>query len=428
MDFAQFVGRGYGASWNGYLFRQSYPQLKDVVIKTKKWFHQIFPEATFNESSYDWKWPSGEELSLRYIANEKDYWNYHGHERPWLGFDELTNWPTAECYMLLRSICRSSEPGMPRHIRATCNPYGAGHNWVKAYFVDLAPFGTPIKNEEGQIRICLRGCIDENKILAAADPDYVKNIRSDTNANRRRAWLFGDWNITTGGIFDDLWDSRIHILTPFAIPASWRVDRAFDWGSSKPFSVGWWAESDGTPVPGGRVFPRGTLIRIAEWYGAEKDAIGRVAPNKGLRLNVQQIAAGIKEREKSLLNGLLNGCKIQPGPADPSIWDGSAGKSIAAQMSECGIDFVRGDNKSRVTRWQKVREYLFASTQKPMESPGLFVFNTCMDGFLRTFPSAQRDERNPDDLETNQEDHACDETGYRVMGYPKGRVATMSGY
>ena len=52
MDFAREVGKGYGAEWNGVLFRQTYPQLDDVVKKSKKWFPQIFPTAKFNESEY----------------------------------------------------------------------------------------------------------------------------------------------------------------------------------------------------------------------------------------------------------------------------------------------------------------------------------------------------------------------------------------
>ena len=50
----------------------------------------------------------------------------------------------------------------------------------------------------------------ENKILLAADPDYVKNLASDTNINRRKAWLNGDWDIVAGGFFDDVWDRAKH--------------------------------------------------------------------------------------------------------------------------------------------------------------------------------------------------------------------------
>ena len=60
-----------------------------------------------------------------------------------------------------------------------------------------------------------------------------------------KAMLQGDWNIVSGGALDDLWRSDVHVLPRFRIPFSWRLDRTFDWGSSTPFSVGWWAEANG---------------------------------------------------------------------------------------------------------------------------------------------------------------------------------------
>lgn len=50
----------------------------------------------------------------------------------------------------------------------------------------------------------------------------------------------------------------------------------------------------------------------------------------------------------------------------------------------------------------------------PREFPGLFVTDRCVDGFLRTVPNIARDEKNLDRPAANAEDHACDETRYRV--------------
>jgi len=127
MDFAQEVGAGYGEAWRGILFRQTYKQLADIIAKTKKWYPRIFPGVKFNESDHKWVWPTGEELLLRYMQRPNDYWEYHGHEYPWIGWEELTNWPTIECYDLMRACNRSSTPGIPKRTRANCNPWGAGH-------------------------------------------------------------------------------------------------------------------------------------------------------------------------------------------------------------------------------------------------------------------------------------------------------------
>ncbi len=124
MSFGMHVGKGFGSGWKGILFRQTYKQLTDVITKTKKWFPQIWPDAKFNHSEHVWTWPSGEQLLLRQFQKADDYWNYHGHEYPWIGWEELCNWATDEGYKRMMSCCRSSTKGMPRMVRATTNPYG----------------------------------------------------------------------------------------------------------------------------------------------------------------------------------------------------------------------------------------------------------------------------------------------------------------
>lgn len=408
MDFAQHVGLGHGQAWRGILFRQTYPQLADVVAKSKRWFFQIFRGAKFNGSEYKWTFPGGEELLLRHMKTPDDYWNYHGHEYPWIGFEELTNWPTAECYESMFACSRSSVEGVPRKYRATCNPYGRGHTWVKARFIDPAPAGVVIREPGKPERVRIHGDVRENAHLMRADPDYIAKLEAITDENRRKAWLYGDWNITSGGMFDDLWDSSVHVLPVFDIPAGWRIDRSLDWGSARPFSVGFWAESDGSPaIVAGRqrTFPRGTLIRIGEWYGCG------AKPNEGLRLTAGAVAGGIKER-----HGLLGiADRVKPGPADSSIYDVTDEASIADNMAKEGIRWEPADKRpgSRKNGWELIRSRL-QNAAEGNGKPGLYVFDRCRD-FLRLVPSVSRDEKDPDDIDTDAEDHLHDEMRYRVL-------------
>ena len=430
MDYAQDVGRGYGADWRGIVFRREYKELDDIVKKSKKWFRRIFPRARFLESKsdYKWKFPDGEELFFRAAKNIDDYWSYHGHEYPFLGWEELTNWPDLRLYLDMMSVCRSSNPNVPRKYRATANPYGPGHNSVKSRFIDPMPPGVIYKDPEGRERVRIHGSIYENKTLLAADPQYLENLKAIKDKNKRRAWLFGDWDIVAGGAIDDVWDRDIHEIAPFKIPSSWYVDRAFDWGSSKPFSVGWWAESDGTEatLADGRKksWPRGTLFRIAEWYGWNGN------PNEGVRMIDSNIGKGIRERETKLKE-YHTGMRILPGPADSSIFDADPGKDSTAQGINAGYYgksihknrdiFVHADKSpgSRKRRLESLRRHLNASLEKRMEDPGLFVFDTCRDGFLRTMPVLTRDRNDPDDVDTDAEDHVMDETGYRLTATKK---------
>ena len=124
MDFCQFVGRGFGSDWRGILFRRTYPELGDVIAKSRKWFPQIFPGAKYNAGEHYWTFPGGETLLFRHFKVPDDYYNYHGHAYPWIGWEELTTWPTPECYTSMFSCARSANPQIPIRVRSTTNPYG----------------------------------------------------------------------------------------------------------------------------------------------------------------------------------------------------------------------------------------------------------------------------------------------------------------
>jgi hypothetical protein len=444
MDFGKEIGR-FGAAWRGILFRQTFPQLADIIQKTKRWFPLIWPAAVYNEAKHEWRWPGGETLLLRHFQRDSDYWNYHGHEYSWIAWEELCNWATATAYKAMFSCLRSSTPGIPKRVRATANPYGPGHGWVKARFRLPYARGKVIRDSVGDdgklepARVAIHGRIEENRLLLAADPDYIARIRASArNEAELKAWLEGDWDIVAGGMFDDVWDPKVHVLKPFKIPSSWRLDRSFDWGSSAPFSVGWWAESDGSDVQMADGFwrstVRGDLFRIGEWYGWN----GK--PNEGLRMLAVDVAAGIIGRE--IVMGVHG--RVRPGPADTSIFDVENGNCIADDMAKQvvikatgarhpGPTFTRADKSagSRKTGWEAIRKMLQAAKRpegRPREMPGLFVFSIC-EQFLRTIPVLPRDDDDLDDVDTDAEDHIADEARYRVRAagtrVSDGRVVGM---
>ena len=346
-------------------------------------------------------------------------------------------------------------PELPLEVFITTNPHGVGHNWVKKRFVSPAKPGqivrktinvfnprTQRREEVTKTQVRLFGSYRENKYLS---PEYVAELESITDPNKRRAWLFGDWDIIAGGMFDDVWDKDRHVIAPFDIPHNWRLDRSLDWGESKPFSVGWWAESDGSDVrlSNGQWIStvKGDLFRIAEWYGWTGKS------NQGLRMLATEVAEGIVEREIQL--GIYG--RVQPGPADNSINDVDNGKSIATDMAKVvklerkrykGVTWTRSDKNpgSRKAGWKQIRQALKDALPQemkredgsvvnvPRDKPGLFVFNTCTM-FVELFPIAPRDEKDPDDIDTDSEDHIADEVRYKVLstniGVRGGRTTGM---
>ena len=417
-----------------YLFRRTHPDL---------WKNHMEGPAGFPAMLADWvnsglvkinhglgqiRFSNGSKIHLCHCQYPKDVYNYQGAEIHVLMIDELTHWESG-MYRFLRGRCRLGGLKVPAEMQgrfprviAGANPGGVGHNWVKAEFIDgAAPMAIRRMpdDEGGLLRQYIPAKLADNPTQTENDPHYAARLSGLGNAALVRAMLDGDWNIVAGGMFDDLWSEQLHVLKPFDVPASWRIDRAFDWGSSKPFSVGWWAESDGSEVKmadgATRTFPRGTIVRIAEWYGWN----GR--PNEGLKMSDSEIASGIVRREKELgLHG-----RVKPGPADSSIFDESNGDSPAKIQERHGVRWERADKSpgSRRRGWQLMRGRMKAAQAERMEEPGIFVFDTCSE-FIRTVPSLPRSARDPDDVDTDAEDHIGDESRYRTLA--EKRTASVS--
>ena len=429
MDFAQHVGQGFGREWRGILFRRTYPELADVIEKSQRLFHRIWPGVRYNVAQHVWTWPTGESLLFRHMAKAADYYHYHGHAYPWIGWEELTTWPDDTCLRTMMSCCRSTRPGIPKKVRATTNPYGKGHNWVKRRYGLPSRWPKLVRNADEPDRIAIFSSLSENRALAQSDPEYGKRIvAAARNPNELKAWRDGSWDITSGGMFDDLWTPDVHVLPSFplkVIPRGWKIDRSFDWGSSKPFSVGIWAQSNGEPLRwAGTTYGRipGDLIRVAEWYGWNGN------DNEGLRMGARAIATGILDR----LYKHEAAYRVQPGPADTAIYDESErpGKSIAKDMADAGVHWTRADKApgSRKQGWEQIRKLMrdaapeafwaeregssMAGKAERREKPGLFVLDRC-EQFIRTVPVLSRDEKDPDDVNTESEDHVADETRYR---------------
>jgi len=423
MDYAQHVGAGFGPAWRGVLFRRTYKQLADVIARAKRWYPRIFPGARYNASEYTWTFPHGEQLLMRYMRVADDYWEYHGHEYPWIGWEEITRWPNGDCMEMMTACSRSSVPGMPRKIRATANPYGIGHAWVKEKYQigSTRPCQKQVVETDAGTRLTrthIFGDITENTHMMEADPDYINRLDGLSDPNLRKAWRLGSWDIVAGGALDDVWDRDVHVTRPFVIPSTWHVDRGFDWGSSAPFSVLWFAEADGSefdprtgrgPELGGGAsgptvwYPKGTLFAIREWYGDD-------GKENGIKLSPRDIAEGVKDRESSMEDA------VSAGPADTAIWDAVPGsRSIAEQMEARGVSWTRADKSpgSRVQGLTAIRDMLEAAKLRPPEDPGLYVWDTC-PRLISHIAVLERDEKNMEDVDTDQPDHDYDVVRYRV--------------
>ena len=395
------------------ILRKTYPQLSDLVDKSQMYYRRAFPQAQYNATAHVWNFPSGAKIYFGSMQYTKDRTNYQGKAYDFIGFDELTHFEWEE-YSYMMSRNRPSGPGTQVYIRATANPGGIGHGWVKARFITPAPPGTrmvqlvDVKKPDGTVeklrrtRVFIPSTIFDNPALLKNDPGYLNNLASLPEAEKQ-ALLYGSWDSFSGQVFTE-WrndpahyeDQRwTHVIKPFRIPAHWKIWRGYDFGYSRPFSVGWYAADE-----------EGRLYRIKELYGCNG------TPNEGLKIDPVEQARRIKEAEEN--DPMLKGRVIQ-GVADPAIFNESQGESIAQMQEKHPYYLVwhPGDHTRLAGKMQMHYRLAFDADGRPM----LQVFDTCKH-FIRTIPNLVYDESNVEDIDSDQEDHIYDECRYVLMENP----------
>jgi len=382
------------------------------------WVLQGFCEIVADEIRF---W-NGSKIYLCHCKDEKDRFKYQGAEIHVLMIDELTHF-TDLIYRFLRSRVRAvglddiPEEYKDMFPRILCgsNPGGVGHSWVKTAFVercaDLKPKRMN-KKEGGMLRQYIPARLVDNPSMTEQDPDYENRLDGLGSEALVRAMKDGDWNIVEGAYFD-CWTDK-NIVEPFEIPRHWLRFRSFDWGSAKPFSLGWWTVVGDDYKRDGRTLPRGALVRYREWYGCKKDDQGQSMPDVGIKLTANEVSEGILSMEAKKE-------KIGYSVADPAIFTEDGGPSIEERMHP--IYFEKADNKrvaitGHIGGWDQMRQRIKGEEiDKDVFVPMIYCFSTCTDS-IRTIPVLQHDVRKPEDLDTTSEDHAADEWRYACMSRP----------
>lgn len=394
------------------ILRRTYPQLKEIIDKAYLYYPRAFPDAKYNKTEHRWTFPSGAKIDFGSLNSEEDKYKYQGIAYDFIGFDELTHF-TATQYEYLKSRNRANGAGTVVYTRATANPGGIGHGWVKDRFVTSCKAGETktevykVKTARGieykaQSRVYIPASVFDNKKLLENNPEYVTHLAALPEAERN-ALLYGDWDSFTGQVFTEFRNDKdgyitrqwSHVIEPFPIPDWWKVFRAYDFGYSKPYAVGWYAV-DGD----------GRMYLIRELYGCTS------TPNTGVKHEPHEQARRIKEVENT--DPRLKGRKISVGSvADPAIWNKSTGVSVAEAMESEGVYFDKGDHERLAGLMQCHYRLAFDENGYSM----FYVFSDCLD-FIRTVPNLTYDEKNVEDIDSSQEDHIYDSWRYACMKNP----------
>ncbi len=388
-----------------YIFRRTYPELEGTIIKEAL---ASYPKelARYVSSKHTMYLINGSVIKFCHCAYVQDMYNYQGHEIDWLYFDELTHFPL-EIYDYIKTRLRTKKTsGIVPVVRCSSNPGNIGHGWVKERFVTAGPYMSLIEEETedkdtGEKRVHRRqyipALVSENPFIGR---DYKHQLMQKPEA-LRKALLEGNWDAFEGKVFMEFTNDpahyddgiRTHVITPFEIPEHWPRYMSFDWGTARPFSIGWWAVS-----------PSGCVYLYREWYGWNG------TPNKGANLTVSEIAAGILRLEEEERRQGVDVYRV----CDPSVMhERERGDSLAMKFSQHGVTFQRGDNSRMAAKAELHERLRFRDDGKP----AMYVFSTCAQ-FIRTIDALPYSIVKPEDVDTDAEDHAYDMCRYFLMTRP----------
>ena len=373
------------------LLRRTMPELRDLITHSQRLYSRAFPGAKWREQEKEWRFPSGAKIEFGYAENMTDALRYQGQSYTWIGIDELPQYPSPDIYNFLRSSLRSVDPEIPVFMRATGNPGNIGSQWVREMFVNPAepnkPFNLEISTPTGTKTITRRfipAKLQDNPYLMQTD-DYYAMLASLPEIQRKQ-FLDGDWDAFEDSAFPEF-NKNTHVVDPFEIPKGWQRFRSADWGYSSPACVLWFA-----------IDYDNNLWIYRELYTK--------------KITADVFARKVLELEK--------GEYIRYGVLDASTWAkrGDIGPSIAETMVQQGCRWRPSDRtpKSRISGKLEIHKRLKLNDDKKKE-PGLRIFSSCRN-LIRTLPILPLDESNPEDINTDVEDHAYDALRYGCMSRP----------
>jgi|TARA_R110000744_G_scaffold19915_3_gene52368 phage terminase large subunit len=396
---------------NMLLVRRSTEELRELISVSKDLYPKAVPGAKFLEREKTWVMPSGATLWMSYLDKDDDVQRYQGQAFNWIGFDELTQWPSTYAWNYMRTRLRTAKgSGLELAQRATSNPGGPGHSWVKKTFVDPAPANKAfwaLDPETGEAltwpasskfaqsndligepmlkRKFIPATLFDNPYLAE-DGMYEANLLSMPD-HLRRQLLEGDWDISEGAAFPEF-NRKVHVVEPFNIPDNWTKFRAADYGYSSYTGIVWFAVDPADEK----------LVVYRELYVS--------------KVLAEDLADSVLEVER--------GERIRYGVLDSSLWHkrGDTGPSIAERMIAKGCRWRPADRSkgSRVSGKNELHRRL--QVDPGTGEPRMVFFNTCPK-IIEQLPSIPLDKRNFEDVDTNSEDHLYDALRYGVMTRPQ---------
>ena len=382
-----------------YFFRETYDDLEANIVS--EWKKRVPPEIyKYHETKHVATLYNGSKYFFRYVKDKRDADQYDGRSIDAIFVDELTKHEEETIQQLLS--CLRSPLGFPPRFRASCNPGGIGHIWVKRRYIEPTDYGkeTYTDHVSGNKIAFIPATVYDNEAIMMNDPAYVRRLEN-LPPKKRQAFLHGDWDVYDGQAFEEF-DPDIHIIEPFDLPDHWYRWRSVDNGHTDPFAWYWFAVDE-----------RGFVYIYREFTREKKD------PKLTYSQQAEQVA---KLSSKIKLDGNTPVRVSEPIGMTYAGHDAFAthpmapGKTIAYFYQKAGVSPVMKSIPDRALRKAVWHEYL-----QPFEFEGrtvakIRIFDTC-EKLIETLPRLSEDEKDPEKVAECGFDHWFDGSGYGLVSY-----------
>lgn len=298
------------------ILRRTFPELEQPdgpIRQSLRWFAQA-PQAVrpvYNRTDHEWAFPSGALIKFGHLDNPNSAIIYQGGGYHFFGFDELTHFDEESYEFIGLSRTRRPPEGplskVPMRLRATANPGGPGHGWVKDRFI------TSRKPNVAFIPARL----EDNPGIDYAD--YVSRLGL-LKPTLMQQLLEGDWGVFEHQAFPKF--GPPHLIQDFPLANSYSRFEAMDYGLN---GTAWCLVA---------VDYDGNLI-FYDTVTAKDLLPDEVAP---IILAKREAAWGAKNTVH----------------ADPSIWHRTATRNrwgaaavLADEFADCQLPLAQGNNDPR---------------------------------------------------------------------------------
>jgi phage terminase large subunit-like protein len=203
-------------TYSAIIFRRTYKQLTksndSLVAKSFRLYKPL--GGDWNSTRMQWRFPSGAIIEMGALEHLNSIYDYQGPAFHRIAFDELTQFQE-EQYLYLFSRIRAVQ-GFPVRMgmRASANPGGIGHAWVKQRFINEeslamlrgldfrqpSPPGTVYWNSPDRAFVPAR--LADNPWLKF--DEYVKSLGHLSPVTRERL-LNGDWSVIEDALVKSSW-------------------------------------------------------------------------------------------------------------------------------------------------------------------------------------------------------------------------------